>query len=54
MLKRGGIGHVNLIWKPGGMKHFSTGAEFMWGKTRVQNDASGTATRLQLMAKFEF
>ena len=53
-LKRGGIGHVNLIWKPGGMKHFSTGAEFMWGKTRVQNDASGTATRLQLMAKFEF
>ena len=53
-LKRGGIGHVNLIWKPNNNKHFSTGAEFMWGKTRVQSDATGDATRIQLMAKFEF
>ena len=53
-LKRGGIGHVNLIWKPNNNKHFTTGVEFMWGKTRVQNDATGDATRLQLMAKFEF
>ncbi len=53
-LKRGGIGHVNLIWKPNNNKHFSTGVELMWGETRVQNDATGDAARLQLMAKFEF
>ena len=51
-LRRGGIGHVNLIWKPA--TQFSTGIEFMWGETRVQNGAAGDATRLQLMAKFEF
>lgn len=51
-LKRGGIGHVNLIWKP--VSQFSTGAEFMWGVTRVENDALGKAQRLQLMAKYEF
>ena len=51
-LKRGGIGHLNLVWKP--TKKFSTGVEFMWGKTRVQNDATGDATRLQMMGKFEF
>ncbi|KAA1193960.1 hypothetical protein F0M18_00500 [Pseudohalioglobus sediminis] len=53
-LKRGGIGHLNLIWKPNENGHFSTGAEIMYGKTRVQNNATGDATRLQLMAKFEF
>ena len=53
-LKRGGIGHVNLIWKPNNNKHFSTGVEFMWGETRVENDATGDATRIQMMAKFEF
>ena len=53
-LKRGGIAHLNLIWKPNGNKHLSTGAEIMWGETRVQNDATGDATRFQLMAKFEF
>lgn len=51
-LKRGGIGHVNVIWKPA--KHFSTGLEFMWGAQRVQNDAIGKATRIQYMAKFDF
>jgi hypothetical protein len=51
-LERGGIGHVNLIWKPA--TQFSTGIEFMWGETRAQNGAAGDATRLQLMAKFEF
>jgi len=51
-LERGGSGHVNLIWAPD--DDFSTGAEFMWGKTQVQNGAEGSATRLQLMAKYEF
>ncbi len=53
-LERGGVGHLNLIWTPKGNKYFSTGAEIMYGKTRVQNGATGDATRLQLMAKFEF
>jgi hypothetical protein len=53
-LERGGVGHLNLLWRPNGNKYFSTGAEIMFGKTRVQNGATGDATRLQLMAKFEF
>ena len=52
-LKTGGIGHLNIIWSPK-QGNFSTGAEIMYGKTRVQNDATGTATRLQLMAKYSF
>ena len=51
-LERGGTGHVNLIWTPD--DDFSTGAEFMWGKTQVQNGAEGSATRLQFMAKYQF
>lgn len=51
-LKRGGIGHINLIWKP--TERFSAGAEYMWGVTRVQNDASGKAQRFQFMGKYEF
>ena len=51
-LKRGGIGHVNLIWKPA--PAFSTGVEYMWGAQRVQNDALGKAGRIQFMAKFDF
>lgn len=53
-LKRGGAGHVNLIWKPGHSEHFSTGMEIMFGNTRAQNDATGDATRFQMMAKFTF
>jgi hypothetical protein len=52
-LKTGGIGHLNVIWSPN-KGNFSTGAEIMFGKTRVQNDATGTATRFQLMAKYTF
>jgi len=53
-LERGGVGHLNLIWKPKNSEHFSTGGEIMYGKTRAQNGATGDATRLQLMAKFTF
>ena len=52
-LKAGGIGHLNVIWSPI-TSSFSAGAEIMYGKTRVQNDATGTATRFQLMAKYSF
>ena len=50
----GGIAHLNLTWKPKNNEYFSTGAEIMYGKIRVQNGATGDATRLQLMAKFTF
>jgi hypothetical protein len=51
-LERGGIGHVNLIWKPA--ERFTTGVEFMWGETRAENSAKGSANRLQGMVKLEF
>lgn len=51
-LKRGGVGHVNLIWKP--VRQFSAGIEYMWGVTRVQDDRIGRAQRVQMMGKFEF
>ena len=51
-LKRGGIGHLNLIYKFD--KNFSIGAEYMWGAQRTANDAFGSANRIQTMAKFEF
>ena len=53
-LERGGVAHLNLTWKPKNNEYFSTGVEIMYGKIRVQNDATGDATRLQLMAKFTF
>jgi hypothetical protein len=53
-LERGGVAHLNLTWKPKNNGYFSTGVEIMYGKIRVQNDATGDATRLQLMAKFTF
>ena len=52
-LKDGGIGHLNLIWSPI-TSNFSAGAEIMYGKTRVQNDATGNATRFQWMTKYSF
>jgi len=53
-LERGGVGHLNLTWKPKNNEYFSTGVELMYGKTEAQNGATGDATRLQLMAKFTF
>lgn len=51
-LKRGGIGHVNLIFNP--INRISTGLEYMWGAQRTTNDAFGRASRIQFMTKFEF
>ncbi|WP_157515067.1 DcaP family trimeric outer membrane transporter [Gaetbulibacter saemankumensis] len=51
-LKRGGIGHLNLIYKFD--ERFSIGAEYIWGAQRTSNDAYGAANRIQTMAKFEF
>jgi len=51
-LKRGGIGHVNVIWRP--VTQFSTGVEYMWGAQRATNDTKGRARRVQGMVKFDF
>ena len=51
-LKRGGVGHLNLIYHFD--KNFSIGAEYIWGAQRTANDAFGDASRIQTMAKFEF
>ncbi len=51
-LKRGGIGHVNVIWRPA--TQFSTGVEYMWGTQRATNDTKGSARRIQGMVKFDF
>lgn len=51
-LKRGGIGHVNLIYSP--LQDLSFGVEYIWGAQRTSNDAFGKARRIQIMAKFDF
>ncbi|TDQ19305.1 hypothetical protein DFQ04_1126 [Algoriphagus boseongensis] len=51
-LKKGGVGHVNLIWHP--ITHLSSGIEYMWGAQRTTNDALGKAGRIQAMVKFDF
>jgi len=51
-LKRGGIGHVNLIWRP--VPQFSSGIEYMWGAERTTDLSYGSASRLQGMVKFDF
>jgi len=51
-LKDGGVGHVNLLWRPA--EHFSAGVEYMWGAQRTTNDALGKAGRIQSMFKFDF
>lgn len=51
-LKKGGIGHVNLIYEP--VKIFSTGIEYMYGGERTTNDALGYANRVQMMVKLNF
>lgn len=51
-LKDGGIGHVNLIYRP--YKSFSGGVEYIWGAQRTTDDSYGSASRIQAMVKFEF
>jgi len=51
-LKRGGVGHVNLIYDV--TNHLSMGVEFMHGAQRTTNNALGSAGRMQFMSKFMF
>ncbi len=51
-LKRGGVGHINLIHTFD--QNLSAGVEYIWGAQRTANDAFGNASRIQMMAKFAF
>lgn len=51
-LKKGGVGHVNLIYRP--FNRFSTGVEYIWGAQRTTDNSFGQANRVQGMVKFEF
>lgn len=48
----GGTFHANLIWFPHPL--VSTGAEFIWGVRENKDGTTGTASRIQFMAKFKF
>ncbi len=48
-LKRGGILHTNLLWRP--TEQFTAGIEYMVGTKRATNDALGTGRRIQTMVK---
>lgn len=51
-IQSAGSFHINLIWFP--YRLVSTGIEYMWGVREDKNGAQGTASRIQLMAKFKF
>jgi len=51
-LKRGGTGHLNLIWQF--TPEAAAGIEYMLGAQRVTNGATGLASRLQAMIRFDF
>jgi len=42
----------NLIWSPTG--NIDIGSELLWGERTDKNDASGSATQIQAMARFSF
>jgi cell division septum initiation protein DivIVA len=51
-IHKAGSLHVNLIWFP--YKLVSTGIEYMYGLRENKDGAKGTASRIQMMAKFKF
>ncbi len=51
-LKRGGVGHANIIWRP--VPEFATGIEYMYGAQRTTGDALGQASRVQGMFRLDF
>ena len=51
-IKSAGSVHVNLVYFP--YKRISTGIEYMWGMRENFDGTSGTANRIQFMAKFIF
>jgi hypothetical protein len=51
-IQSGGVGHLNLIWKP--REKLSTGIELMWGTRENADGDDGDATRVQTMIKYLF
>ncbi|HSM03313.1 MAG TPA: DcaP family trimeric outer membrane transporter [Longimicrobiales bacterium] len=51
-LKRGGIGHVNLAWRP--VPQLTAALEYMYGQQRTTGDGFGDARRIQLHIQLEF
>lgn len=51
-LKRGGIGHLNLIWRA--TEEFSAGVEWITGAQRTADLSRGNANRIQFMSKLAF
>ena len=51
-LKKGGIGHANVIWRP--VPEFGVGLEYMYGAPRTTGGALGQASRIQGMFRLDF
>jgi len=51
-IQKAGSVHANVVWFP--YKLVSTGIEYMWGVRQDKDGREGTASRVQLMAKFKF
>ena len=51
-VKKGGIGHANLIWDVG--PNAKAGIEYMWGDRQNLDGAEGEAGRVQAMIRYAF
>ena len=51
-LKRGGIGHVNVAWRP--VPQLTGALEYMYGQQRTTGDGFGDASRIQMHIQLEF
>ena len=50
--ERGGIGHINLMWRP--TDKIRTGVEYIWGTRDTLDGASGDGSRVQGTFRYDF